>query len=68
MPKYTKTEKHLLAILAGAEELIEHLDPKEKNVKLGRVYRFLHAHNPSWSCYKTHGDWREEFLTFTKEK
>ena len=57
----TKKEKHLLAILAGAEELIENLDMKGKDKKLGKVYKFIHGFNITHSCWGAHQSWREEF-------
>jgi hypothetical protein len=68
MTKLTKKEKYLYSILVGAEELIENLDMKGKDKKLGKVYKFLHGFNTEHSCYKVHGDWRDEFESFVKKK
>jgi len=61
-----KELKELYAVLAGAEELIEELDPNEKNKNLMKVYRFIHAFNKKHPCYDAHSSWREEFMKFIK--
>ncbi len=48
-------------ILDRAEDLIERLDEDEKNKDLMTLYRFIHSHNVSHSCYNVHQDWRDEF-------
>lgn len=53
-------------ILDKAEELIEHLDPDEKNKKLMTLYRFIHSHNKNHSCFRMHEKWREESGVVTK--
>ena len=58
--KYTKLEKQLISILIGAEELIENLDPLEKNKKLAKLYKFIHGFSPFHTCFDIHWDWRME--------
>lgn len=55
---------NIFDILNKAEELINNLDPDEKNKDLMTLYRFIHSHNPSHSCFNSHNTWREEFKEF----
>ena len=66
MKALSKLEKQLTSILIGAEELIEMLDPHEKNKKLGKLYKYIHGHNPIHKCYESHLDWRLEFKDLEK--
>jgi hypothetical protein len=52
---------NIFNILDGAEELISNLDPDEKNKDLSTLYRYIHSHNVSHSCYSVHQNWRDEF-------
>jgi len=62
--KPTKSERELYCFLLAIEELIEKLNPDEKNKKLNKVYQFVHSFNKKHKCFFAHQDWRKDFKDF----